>query len=92
MNFTLKWMLIVARLLQICDGNEEQVFWIFSALIETKLPLDFFQASGIGSKIDVKLVQKLMALRMSDLSRHLGTHIKFEYRRIVANWIGTLFS
>jgi len=91
------WQPIIARLLQIAslsddddDDVEESVFWLFTALTETLLPLDYFQLQTVGALIDTKLIQQLLAVRMPDLSRHLGT-LKFSFTR-VEEWLRSLFA
>jgi hypothetical protein len=96
------WQPIIARLLQITSlsdddddddddlTKEESVFWLFTALTETLLPLDYFQLQTVGALIDTKLVQQLLAVRMPDLSRHLGT-LKFSFTR-VEEWLRSLFA
>ena len=47
---------IVGRLLLIID-NEEQVFWIFTQMIEAYLPGDFFLLFT-GVRKDMKIIEK----------------------------------
>lgn len=47
---------IVGRLLQVM--TEEEAFWTFSHVIETLMPLDYYQ-NMVGARVDQKIIEIL---------------------------------
>lgn len=60
---------ILARMLKY-SGNEESTFWIFTNLMETILPINYY-TQMIGVRVDVKVFDKLIQENMPRLYRHL---------------------
>ena len=54
--------LIIGKLLEIYNGNEEEVFWLFSQLIEVILPSDYY-LNLIGIITDASIINEILEMK-----------------------------
>ena len=62
-NYSQGFNFIVARLLMVVE-DEEKVFWIFTQIIETYLPGDFFLLFS-GVRKDMKIIEKIIKKKLT---------------------------
>lgn len=70
--------------------GEEETFWVFSMIIETYMPFDYFEMM-IGVLIDQKVFMKLVELDYKDLSikfKQMG----FDFSILAFQWFVCLFT
>ena len=82
---------IVGKLLKVVK-NEEDVFWIFTQIIENLLPINYYYDS-IGIIIDNNILFEKMEILNQTLMKHFKKH-KFELliKNILYKWLICLFS
>ena len=71
--------------------TEEEAFWTFTALIESGriLPLDYYQATLMGARVDHAIIEELMEQKFPRLAAKGYTTIAGIH---VMNWFITLFA
>lgn len=83
--------IILARLLQITEYNEEESFWLLVCIIEDVFPLDFFMNSA-GLETDCDLLMEIISSDHHDLVNHLtlinSSSILFSY---IMKWLISIF-
>ena len=81
---------IVGRLLKISQ-NEEEVFWIFTQMIESILPLNFYSEMA-GLMIDVDILLQLLGKYFPDLIVFLDQNFFLDFfKNIMFQWFVSLF-
>jgi hypothetical protein len=65
---------IIAQLLDFFNENEEEIFWLFSQLIEVILPSDYF-INLIGILTDISIIDEILEMKYN-LSNNLKLYIK----------------
>ncbi len=81
---------IVGRLLKI-NQNEEEVFWIFTQIIENILPLNFY-SEMCGLMVDVDILLSLIGKYFPDLMIFLDQNLFLDYfKNILLQWFLSLF-
>lgn len=80
---------IVASLLLIME--EEDAFWIMTAIIEDLLPSSYYSSTLIGVQADQKVLQTLIANYLTGVDEILKSH-DIELSLITLQWFLTLFA
>jgi hypothetical protein len=81
---------IVGRLLKV-NQNEEEVFWLFTQIIENILPLNYF-SEMCGLMTDADILSLLLDKYFPDLISHFEENYFTEYfKSIIIQWLVTLF-
>jgi hypothetical protein len=81
---------IVGRLLKV-NQNEEEVFWIFTQILETVLPLNFYSEMA-GLMIDVDILLCLISKYFPDLIAYMDEIFFLDYfKNILFQWFLSLF-
>lgn len=80
---------IVASLLLIME--EENVFWMMTAIIEDILPTSYYSSNLIGVQADQKVLQTLIANYLIGVDQILKSH-DIELSLITLQWFLTIFS
>lgn len=80
---------IVASLLLIME--EENAFWMMTAIIEDLLPASYYSSTLIGVQADQKVLQTLIANYLSSVDKILKSH-DIELSLITLQWFMTIFS
>lgn len=81
---------IVGRLLKV-NQNEEEVFWIFTQILETVLPLNFYSEMA-GLMIDVDILLCLISKYFPDLMTFMDEIFFLDYfKNILLQWFLSLF-
>ena len=65
---------IIGELLDFFNENEEEIFWLFSQLIEVILPSDYF-INLIGILTDISIIDEILEMKYN-LSNNLKLYIK----------------
>ena len=78
---------IVGKLLIIID-NEEEVFWVFTNIIENYLPSDFY-INFFGVKNDIEIVKKIIMLTLPYVK---GENFEFLLKNLITKCFISLFS
>ena len=83
--------IILARLLETTDFNEEESFWLLVSIIEDIFPFDFFMNSA-GLETDCDLILDIISKENDNLIQHLtkinSVSILFSY---IMKWLISLF-
>ena len=80
----------MGRILKV-NQNEEEVFWIFTQIIETVLPLNFYSEMA-GLMIDVDILLCLMNKYFPDLIQFMDENFYLDYfKNILFQWFLSLF-
>lgn len=80
---------IVASLLLIME--EENAFWMMTAIIEDLLPASYYSSTLIGVQADQKVLQTLIANYLTSVDKILKSH-DIELSLITLQWFMTIFS
>ncbi|XP_037091699.1 small G protein signaling modulator 3 homolog [Pollicipes pollicipes] len=80
---------IVASLLLFLE--EEDVFWLTSAVVEDLLPASYYSSTLIGIQADQRVLSALIATYLPDLNALLEQH-DIELSLITLNWFLTVFA
>ena len=81
---------IVGKLLKMI-GDEEQVFWLFTMLIENILPLNYF-TNMAGVMIDCAILNRLVKVYIQDLYQYLvAKSLQMHVNNIIYKWFVSSF-
>jgi len=80
---------VVSRLLQVLP-SEEQAFWVFSMIVESMLPLDYY-CNLVGVLIDQKIFYEIFQKRIPDLCDYL-IKMGLDPSLLAFQWFVCLFS
>jgi len=83
-------MNFIAGLVLLVTGDEEQSFWIFTALVEDCLQ-DYFIRSMIGAQVDNSVFDQLVKSRLPKLHTHMTT-IGFPLESLSLRWFMCVFT
>ena len=72
------------------DRDEEEAFWIFTMMVESMLPLDYY-SNMVGALIDQKIFYDLFKARIPDLCQHLES-VGFDPSLLAFQWLVCLLS
>lgn len=72
--------------------NEEEVFFLFSNIIESKMPVNYY-SELIGLMADVEIMIKLLYIYSPNLCKHLINFELFDYfKSILLQWFLSIFT
>lgn len=72
-------------------GDEEQVFWLFTMLIENILPLNYF-TNMAGVMIDCAILNRLVKVYIQDLYQYLvAKSLQMHVNNIIYKWFVSSF-
>ena len=77
---------IIGKLLDFFNENEEEIFWIFSQLIEVILPSDYF-INVIGILTDANIIDEILEIKYN-----LSENIKLYFKNKINIFLTTLFN
>ncbi|CDW83987.1 tbc domain-containing protein [Stylonychia lemnae] len=75
---------------EVDDRDEEEAFWIFTHLVETILPLDYY-SNMVGALIDQKIFYDIFKEKIPDLCNHLES-VGFDPSLLAFQWLVCLLS
>ena len=81
---------LVGRISRLKGITQEQAFWVFTNLVESILPIDYY-TQLIGVQVDVKVFGDLIVERLPKLGEHLKT-LCFDTMFFSLNWFICLFT
>lgn len=84
-------MNLVTSTLLLVYGNEEEAFWVLSAIIERILPGDFFSPSLLVSRACPMVLMDFVRDHLSTLHSHL-TELGVDLPAICFSWFLSLFT
>ena len=77
---------IIGKLLDFFNENEEEIFWIFSQLIEVILPSDYF-INVIGILTDANIIDEILEIKYN-----FSENIKLYFKNKINIFLTTLFN
>ena len=80
---------IAATLLLLLE--EEDTFWLMSAIIEDMLPASYYSHTLLGVQVDIKVLRHLVAMDLPEIEQAFVQH-DIELSLICINWFLTIFS
>lgn len=84
-------MNLVTSTLLLVFGNEEEAFWVLSAIIERLLPGDFFSPSLLVSRACPLVLMEFVQEHLPSLYRHL-MELGVDLPAICFSWFLSLFT
>lgn len=82
---------MLAATLLLTHTDEEQAFWVLSAVIDRMLPTDYYTPSLAGSRADQLVLAELVALHLPRLASKLG-EMGVELASLTFGWFLSLFT
>ena len=70
--------------------EEEEAFWVFTCLVETLLPLDYYQHMA-GVLIDQEVFYEFFKTKLPKLHKHFN-RLEFDPKLVIFQWFVCLFS
>lgn len=70
--------------------TEEEAFWVFVALVENTMPIDYYQQL-VGARSDQQIVQYLIETKFPRLSEHFQEHF-YDVSTTSLQWFTCLFA
>ncbi len=71
--------------------EEEDTFWMMSAIIEDILPASYYSHNLVGVQADIKVLNQLIGTYLPEIAEQFKTH-DIELSLICINWFLTVFS
>ena len=84
-------MNLVASTLLLVYGNEEEAFWVFTAIIERLLPVEFFSPTLLVSRACPMVLMDYVAELLPNLHSHLS-ELGVDLPAICFSWFLSLFT
>ena len=84
-------MNLITSTLLLVFGNEEEAFWVLSAIIERILPEDFFSPSLLSSRACPLVLQDYVQELLPKLHSHM-TQLGIDLPAICFSWFLSLFT
>lgn len=82
---------MLAATLLLAQGDEEQAFWVLSALIDRLLPVDFYSPSLLSSRADQLVLADLVEVHLPNISAKLAD-LGIDLASITFGWLLSLFT